>query len=423
MSAPSVADAVAAARARNPRLRAICTPTFEAALARDAALADASAEGPLHRVPYTLKDVWDVAGLPTTRGSWPARAAIAPRSGPVHRAFEAAGAVLVGKTNLSDRGWTPESASWVGGVTRNPHDPRRTPGGSSGGAAAAVAASMAAFDWGTDFGGSVRLPAAFCGVVGLRLSAASWPPPRGPVAPVVRRLDSMGPIAADLETCARVLEAAAPLRRRAPAQPPFRGVLLLGPDAFSRGAWPDFERELRGATARASIPCWPAPLPSPRAFDDAFVGLLASRSRELTRGALGAAMSAATVGRWLGDRRLHPASARVALELTILRGLRDRDPAEASARADALVRRVTALFEDGFVLATPTTTHPAPPLGRALSIRGLAAFVKLANVVDATALAVPFGRFAGGLPRSLQLLGPPGAEHRLLELAGRLSPP
>ena len=111
-----VAEAVARARARNGALRAILRPTFDEALARDAELAAAGASGPLHRVPYTLKDVWDVAGVPTTFGSTglvePAR-----QSGPVHRAFEGAGAVLIGKTNLSDRGITPESESWVGGAT------------------------------------------------------------------------------------------------------------------------------------------------------------------------------------------------------------------------------------------------------------------------------------------------------------------
>lgn len=431
----TVSMAVEAVKARNGQVRALCTTTLDQALTRDQELEEEQklgkeqelaprqgGEGRLFRVPYSLKDVWDVAGLPTTRGSFLERHRVATASSPVHLAFEAAGAVLVGKSNMSDHGLTPESESWVGGVTRNPLDPARTAGGSSGGAAAAIASGMAAFDWGTDFGGSIRLPAAFCGVVGMRLSTSSWPIPHDGCTPeFVRRLNGMGPLARDLPTCAAVLEAAAPLRRLSPALPPLRGFLSLRPDAFSRGSWSQFEREIGVALRRTGHPVWPAPLPSAHRIDDTFVGLVAAHSGELLRGRVGATLSALTLGPRLGDRRLHPRSARVLVELSLLRWLRDRDPAAACERAHELKRRVDTLFAEGFVLVTPTATHPAPKLGRALSTRGLAAFVKLGNVVDATALAFPFGRFPEGLPRSLQLLGPPGSEQRLLELAMTLS--
>ncbi len=414
-----MAEAVRVARADNPALRAICAPRYEAALARDADLAHGDPQGPLHRVPYTLKDVWDVAGLPTSWGR--PGAPIAAASGPVHRAFESAGAVLLGKSNLSDLAITPECQSSLGGVTRHPLDPSRTPGGSSGGAAVAVATGMARFDWGSDYGGSVRLPAAWCGVVGLRLASRAWPVPGDRPPDGVAALFAMGPIAADLATCRAVLDAARPLRAAAPVPAGEVGVLRFGPDVWSAGRWRDFDFELATRLAERGVPSWPAPLPAPRAFDRAFVALLAAHAPALLarRGVTVADCAAALAGR----PGLAPASARVALELTALHRLVHRDRPGAVARAEALRAKVAALFEGGFVIATPTTTVPAPRHGRALRTPGATAFVKLGSLVDATALSVPFGRFAGGLPRGLQLLGPAGSEESLLDLAERIAGP
>ena len=428
----TVSAAIAAIREKNDAIRALSETVLDEAAARDRTLALDAPAGPLHRLPYSLKDVWDVAGLPTTRGHHPDRDRVATHDGAVRRAFEDAGAVLVGKSNLSDLAITPESESYVGGTTKNPRDPSRTAGGSSGGGAAAVAASMAAFDWGTDFGGSIRLPAAFCGVVGMRLSHAAWPPPneggRPVEAPTFRALNGMGPIARDLRTCRAVIEAVAPrLRRSAPELPAFAGLALYGPDSSCAGAWPDFERELSAHLEARSMNAWRVPMPTPAAIERAFVGLIASHVSELLRGRarelMTAIPSALTIGPLLGDRRLHPRSARVLLELSILGLVRDRDRARARRDARSVAERVGAHLDAGFVLLTPTTTFAAPRLGEALSTRGLATFTKLGNLVDATALSVPFGEFDDGLPRGLQLLGPAGSELRLLELAERVVAP
>jgi len=410
----NVVDAVASARRDNPRVRAICTPTYEAALAA------APPNGPLHGVPFTLKDVWGVRGLPTTHGSWMARDRVAAEHGAPCSAFGAAGAVLVGKTNLCDLGMTPECESYFGGVTVHPRDSTRTAGGSSGGAAAAVACGMSAFDWGSDLGGSIRLPAAFCGVYGMRLSASSWPVPSegGRVRTRVDRLlNGMGPITKNLDTMSSVLDAAAPMRRSAPAQPRFRGFLVLTPDRFSEGRWPSFA----GDIAQIS-PSWPSLLPRPEALDRLFVDVLATLVDESLEGRVGAVASALSgVGPRLGDRRLHPRSARVLLELSLLK--LGRRPRAAIERTMALRERVGALFSEGYILVSPTTTYPAPRLGRALSMAGLASFVKIGNLLDATALSVPFGTFEGGLPRGLQLMGPAGSEGRLIEIARPLAGP
>lgn len=417
MTSEAVDEAVGVIERRNAELRALL-----------ATCRIGGGDGPLSGVPYTLKDVWPVEGLATTYGHAPWRDEIAAESGVVHRAFHDAGAVLVGKSNLCDLGITPESASYVGGVTRHPMDPTRTSGGSSGGAAVAVATGMAAFDWGSDYGGSIRLPAAWCGVVGLRLSASAWPvPDDGPrPSPRIASLTAMGPIARDLETCRRVLDVAEPtLCARRASPPPFSGLLLVPPDARSRGHWPGFERELTSHLRARALPVSHAPLPGPRAFERAFVALLASHADVLLSAggvAPSAVLSALGPGPRLGDRRLHPESARVALELTLL-SARYRDKAGAMRRAEALRRRAEGLFDAGFVLLTPTTGFEAPRLGQALSTRGATAHVKIGSIVDATELTVPFGAFGSGLPRGLSLLGPAGSERRLLELAEAIGAP
>ena len=146
----------------------------EQAGACDRAVA-AGATGPLLCVPMTVKESYDVAGLPTTWGLPPFRDAVAQHDAVLVTRLKAAGAVILGKTNVP-----PGLADWqadnpIHGRTLNPHDPARTPGGSSGGAAAAVAAGMVALELGSDIGGSIRVPAHFCGVFGHKPSFALLP--------------------------------------------------------------------------------------------------------------------------------------------------------------------------------------------------------------------------------------------------------
>ncbi len=104
----------------------------------------------------------------------------------------------------------------------------------------------------------------------------------------------------------------------------------------------------------------------------------------------------------------------------MLATLHDRE--RSLAEATQLRSRLDGMFAAGFILATPTSTFVAPLHQTALQTKGLASFVKMGNLADATALSVPFGRFAEGLPRGLQLLGPPGSEERLMDLAERVAP-
>ncbi len=418
----TVDEALASAHERNEALRALLGTQQERE--RIAAEARAKAvQGPLSGVPFVLKDVWDVAGLATTAGCAAFSDRIATSSGAVHRTFSDAGAVLVGKSNLSELALTPECASTVGGRTVHPFDPNRSPGGSSGGGAAAVAAGLATFDWGSDFGGSIRLPAAFCGLVGLRLSARIWAPqghfPEGVPA---AELNGMGPIAASVEDCLRLVEVAAPTLRGVPAPEwTVRSVAVLSPDAHTVGAWPAFEGDVSPLLQRMGLPRAEPRLPAPREIEQLFTRHLARHWPDWSMG-LGPFPAMRTLRSLLapGPTSLHPDTARVAAELTLL-SLREAPFHREIDRQTAQLRSaMQRLWFGGTALLTPTTPWPAPRHGLVRRLPGLTAFVKLGNLVDATALTVPFGTFPDGFPRGLQLLGPPGAEKALLDLARRM---
>ncbi len=168
----SVAEAVDAAivrvEQRDASIDALAMPNFEAAYAEARALDAAGPrdEQPLFGVPMTIKESFDVAGLPTTWGHPQFKDRIAPKDALLVRRLKAAGAVIIGKTNVPVDLTDWQSFNPVYGRTSNPHNAERSPGGSSGGSAAAVASGMVPCDFGTDIGGSVRVPAHFCGVWG-----------------------------------------------------------------------------------------------------------------------------------------------------------------------------------------------------------------------------------------------------------------
>ena len=186
----------------NPHVNAVVEVDSESALAT-ADEADRTADrGPLHGVPITIKDSFNVAGLHTTWGEPAFAEYVADWDATVVQRLRRAGAIVVGKTNvhhmLADYGQT---ANEVYGRTNNPWDLARTPGGSSGGDAAALASGMTYLDYGSDLVGSIRIPAAFCGVYGLKPSVGTVPlhgfqPPGSPAGPSdMRYLSAVGPLA------------------------------------------------------------------------------------------------------------------------------------------------------------------------------------------------------------------------------------
>ncbi|GBQ85647.1 amidase [Gluconacetobacter johannae DSM 13595] len=174
-----VAESIRRARivegALNPFTLIRAAQAMEAARRADQAVADGAATGPLHGVPFVAKDLTPTAGDLTTLGSWTRPDWVPDETALCIRRLQAAGAILIGKTTTPEFAYASFTSSPRWGVTRNPWNPDRTPGGSSGGSAVAVATGVAPFAEGTDMGGSVRIPAAFCGVVGFKPSLGRIP--------------------------------------------------------------------------------------------------------------------------------------------------------------------------------------------------------------------------------------------------------
>ena len=171
----------------NPALNAIVHVLDEsarsAARAADAQVAAGAPLGPLHGVPFTVKENIDMAGLATTWGVVPLAQAVVPTDAPVVERMRAAGAIPIGRTNLPDLALRWHTDSALHGLTRNPWHPGRSAGGSSGGEAAALATGMSAIGLGNDIGGSLRVPAHSCGIASIRPSTgrvpdAAWCRPR-----------------------------------------------------------------------------------------------------------------------------------------------------------------------------------------------------------------------------------------------------
>lgn len=152
--------------------------------------------GPLHGMPVSLKDLIDVAGQPTTAGSRVRAHHVAAEDAPIVTRLREAGAVIIGKTNLHEFALGPTSDESAFGPVLNPHDTTRMAGGSSGGAAAAVATGMGRFAVGSDTGGSIRIPAAACGIVGLKPSLGEVP--TDGVVSLSTTYDHVGPLTRDV---------------------------------------------------------------------------------------------------------------------------------------------------------------------------------------------------------------------------------
>jgi Asp-tRNA(Asn)/Glu-tRNA(Gln) amidotransferase A subunit family amidase len=411
--------------ARNDALNAILTPVEPVA----------AKGGPLSGIPYVLKDTWDTAGIRTTGGSWRHRKRIPAASSHIYKALEEAGAVLLGKSNLCDLAFSTESDNHLRGPVRNPYDESRTAGGSTGGGAAAVADGMAAFEWGSDFGGSIRGPAGWCGIVGLRLSAATWPVgyhhfPRLP--PMFWDMCGMGPLTRDIAGSRRIVEAVEDrLRKPNSPTPNFDAnrVVVWAPDKAHDDDWPSFIGDVGVALHEAGI-AWSLAetMPTPTYVNNLYTEYLAAHFGEFLRNGdipLAPGLAAALIGLASGgrlDKRIHPNTAILLVAVTAAMALY-RDKARASSRKAELADRLQAIYDSGTLIVSPTTTTKPPKHGRgAFAIRSMS-FLKLGNLVDSTAVSVPFGVFSGTptLPRSLQVIGPPGSEDAVLALGERLT--
>ena len=197
-------------------------PAITRAREADAALSRGESWGALHGVPMTIKDSLDTAGVVSTGGTKGREAFMPDRDATVVSRVRGAGAVLLGKTNTPEFTLSFETDNLVYGLTNNPFDVERSPGGSSGGAAAIIAAGGSPFDIGSDYGGSIRLPSHFCGIAGIKPSAGRVPR-TGHIYPFGGIQDSfqqIGPLARHVDDLALILE------------------LIAGPDAIDPGVAP-----------------------------------------------------------------------------------------------------------------------------------------------------------------------------------------
>jgi aspartyl-tRNA(Asn)/glutamyl-tRNA(Gln) amidotransferase subunit A len=402
----------------NPELNAFITVTAEQALAvaRDAdkEIAAGRWRGPLHGIPVSLKDLIDMEGVPTTAASRLRADHVARRDAPVTRRLRDAGAVIVGKTNLHEFafGTTNEDSGW--GPARNPIDPARSPGGSSGGSAIAVRTGMSIASVGTDTGGSIRIPSAACGLVGLK---PEWEEiPSAGVVPLSRQLDHVGPIARSVDDAAVMFDVMRGAAVTALEARSIRGIRfgVLGGYFFERldehvetGVRQAIDR-LRSAGA------------SVRDVTIAHASSIAPVYLHLVL-ADAAAYHAATL-------RSRPAAytPSVRLRLEMGRYILAEDYVRALRGRNVIRDEVDRALADVDALLLPALSIPAPPLGAAtVPVKGGTEQVRSAmlrctqafNLTSHPAISLPCGVTPEGLPIGLQIVGRRGGTPALLQLA------
>lgn len=429
-------QAIARIEEHDPRLGAVVHTRFEAALAEVAA---GLPEGPLHGVPVLVKDLGtEVEGLPATGGSRLFADVAARRDSELVARYRRAGAVVLGTTNTPELGLNASTEPVLFGPTRNPWNTDRSPGGSSGGSAAAVAAGMVPVAHASDGGGSIRIPAAACGLFGLKPSRGRVSPAPRPttlsglvsghhaVTTTVRDsallLDVVsGPMPGDAYAAPAPAAPFAELARRAPGRLRI-GLITALPDG------PDVHPDCEGATRAAALLC-------ERLGHDVVETTARYRPADVGRTSgvlMGADLVAqidarlAELSRPLADDDIEPFT-RIVYDT--YRALPAADVSRALRRAQEIGWEVGAAFDRFDVLLSPTLAQPTPLLGtldtttpesvyRHASV--YSAFTSVYNVTGMPAMSVPFGHDGDGLPLGVQFAAPLGGEGVLLALGAQL---
>ncbi|WP_433443968.1 amidase [Nonomuraea sp. CA-141351] len=403
-SSELVEQALEAIAERDPELNAFVTVDADGALAAarraDAELAAGTDRGPLHGVPVGVKDLINVAGLPATMGSRHFAGHVPDTDAECVTRLRRAGAVIVGKTTTHEFAYGPTGDRSANGPSRNPRDPARMSGGSSGGSAAAVAAGLVPLALGTDTGGSVRIPAALCGIAGFKPAYGAIP--ADGVFPLSQSLDHVGVLAGDVRDCLLAYRCLASAQLREDAGPARVGWLDPG------GLFAGDPRVVHAVRAVAG--------------DVAEVRLRQGLGEELreTYTAIQSCEAAAVhADRLAGAPELFGPEVlerlRTAAEIPGWRYVR------AQAARSGFARDVGALFERHDVLALPTVPIVAPLLetevdGRPAVRQALLGLTSSWNVLGLPALTVPAGT-VDGLPVGLQLVCRPGRELHLFQAA------
>ncbi len=403
---------------RDPSLGAFTTVFEESARAdaerTDREIAAGRYRGPLHGVPVSIKDLIDVAGVPTTAASRVTGHSPAAADAPVVARLRAAGAILLGKCNLHEFafGTTGEDSSF--GPTRHPLDPDRSPGGSSSGSAVSVATGMAFASLGTDTGGSVRIPAAACGLVGLK-------PTFGDVScdgvvPLAPSLDHVGPLTRCVRD-ARVLYHTIRDGQGGQSAPTIGTTRKLGCprpyflDRLDDAVRAGFERALTRLTD-ADWTVDDAPVQHAPDAATIYLHLVLAEA---------AAVHAVTL-----ERQPHDYIPKVRWRLELGRYVLAEDYVRAQQGRVVLARAVDAALAEHDALVLPGLAIPAPPLGATkVDVGGVAESVRSItlrltqpfNITGHPAVSIPCGRTKSGLPCGLQLVGHRHQTDNLLDVA------
>jgi aspartyl-tRNA(Asn)/glutamyl-tRNA(Gln) amidotransferase subunit A len=420
----SPVDLVRAALARidaRPDLNAFITVMRETALAEaqrcEHDIAAGRYRGPLHGVPVSVKDLIDVAGTPTTGAS-----AVPPRrpreDAPLVARLRKAGAILVGKTNLHEFAFGTTCDESAFGPVRHPQDPSRSAGGSSGGAAVALLEGMCFASVGTDTGGSIRIPSAACGIVGLKATVDELP--CAGVFPLSATLDHVGPMARSVRDVTTLFHAMKGDRdsERGPAGPPQRRRFGIPEAYFCERLHPDVRRALtgvRGMLIEAGHDVRPVHIEHAVRTPDVYLHIVLPE--------------ASWIHSWMLDAHADRYSPGVRLRLEMGRYIMAEDYVRARFLQRVMTEAVERAMNGCDALLLPTLAIPAPPLGaatvevdggsepvRAIMLR----LTQLFNITGHPAIALPAGRTQDGWPVSVPLVGLRDRTGELLELAASL---
>jgi aspartyl-tRNA(Asn)/glutamyl-tRNA(Gln) amidotransferase subunit A len=416
--------------ALDSKLRAYITVTADvarsAAKAAEGEIQAGRWRGPMHGVPVALKDLVYTRGIRTTGGSKILADFVPTHDATVWSRLANAGAVLLGKLNLHEFAYGITSTNPHWGTVRNPYDPERIPGGSSGGSAAAIVGRMAAATIGTDTGGSIRIPAALCGCVGLKATYGRVN--RYGVVPLAYTLDHVGPITRTVRDAAMVLNVIAgqdPNDSTSSEKPVPDFTAALGKDL--KGIRVGVIRELNDGLSDEVA----------KSFQTALAQLsaLGATVETVSIPSLAASSIVTAVITWAEALEVHEQWMRTraheyGADVRRLLEMGMAVPATSYVRAQRGRARILAdalgALESRDVLVAPTSAIPAPKIGES-SVLGeggagvdvVQSILRFTSPFDATgqpALAVPTGLSPGGLPLSMQIIGRPFDETTVLRV-------
>ena len=434
VSASEVLEAHLAHIARhNPALNAIVTLDESGARRRaseaDAALARGEVWGPLHGVPVTIKDALETSGLRTTAGHPPLASYVPERDATVVARLRAAGAIVLGKTNLPQLAAGFQTDGPLLGRANNPWDTSRTPGGSTGGGAAAVAAGLSPLEMGSDFGGSIRIPAHFCGVFGLkptehRVSTAGHIPELPATGRRVRHMAAVGPLARsveDLRLTLSLIEGADGRNWEVPPAPkddgpprPLREYRIAWTDGF--GGVP-VSAEIRAALERLALQ-----------LEEAGCRVERCDPPGLDVAALERA------GRAVGGFEARPELPRPIRVLVRIQTMATAGDAYIRGlnQRDAFIARMEEFLSDWDAWLCPAAAVPAIPHrkpGGKIDVGGQkvaywaagAHYAKIFTFTGNPVVAMPIARSDEGLPIGAQLVGRRWRDNELLNVAAAIA--